>query len=447
MRLQEEVFETYKEQVNAHMEENREGALKAKEALENSPLNFKGVMDKTIHIPKVFDSETIDHFKKIASFTHGIFSKVIKEYRENADFRKLFPFSKELEELILLPIPYDALLPIMRMDLFYHEDTGEFKFCEINTDGTAAMIRDLEMRKVLNYNPAHNYVSERYELEPFELFDSWVKTFMSLYETYPKKRENPNVALVDFLENATYTEFEEFERHFKAAGINCEICEIRSLKYEDGVLYSEKGNRIDAIYRRVVTADIMDHYDEVGALLDAVRDDSVFIAGSFATQVIHTKWLFYVLHHEMTEKFLTEEELAFVKKHIPLTLEFSSEYISMEEVISNKDKYILKPMDAYASKGIYAAGREHGTAEWEKIAKDLYGKGYICQEYCEQYMKDNIDFGWGDGKWHKFINMPGLYTYNGEFKGILMRTTCEENIITAHDNERTMPVFLVKGKK
>ena len=62
-------------------------------------------------------------------------------------------------------------------------------------------------------------------------------------------------------------------------------------------------------------------------------------------------------------------------------------------------------------------------------------------------MTDNIDFAWGDGKWHPFINMPGLYTYNGVFAGFLFRTTCEEKIIVAHENERTLPVFLVKGRK
>ena len=41
----------------------------------------------------------------------------------------------------------------------------------------------------------------------------------------------------------------------------------------------------------------------------------------------------------------------------------------------------------------------------------------------------------------------GLYVYNGKFVGILMRMCCEENIIVAHENERTVPVFVVKGKK
>ncbi len=43
--------------------------------------------------------------------------------------------------------------------------------------------------------------------------------------------------------------------------------------------------------------------------------------------------------------------------------------------------------------------------------------------------------------------MPGLYVYHGRFAGVLMRMACEENIIVAHENERTVPVFVVKGRK
>jgi hypothetical protein len=43
------------------------------------------------------------------------------------------------------------------------------------------------------------------------------------------------------------------------------------------------------------------------------------------------------------------------------------------------------------------------------------------------------------------MNMPGLYTYNGVFQGVLMRICCGENIIVAHDNERTLPVYTVTG--
>jgi len=447
MRLQDQVYEVYKNNINANMEENRKGALLMKEALEKSPLNHNGVMEKTLQIPKVFDEKTVEQFEAITEATIRIFDKVIEEYRKNPEYRGLFPFSKELEELILLPPAYDGNLAIARLDLFYDKDSGDFRFCEINTDGTAAMYRDLEMRKALGFIPAHKAVEEAFELEPFELFDSWVQTFLSLYGTYGKKKENPFVVMADFLENATIKEFEEFERSFKKAGIDCEICDIRTLKYTDGALYTAQGKKIDAIYRRAVTADIMAHFEEVEDFVNAVRDDAVFIAGAFVTQIIHNKWIFHVLRHDMTKAILTKEEFDFVEKHIPLTLELTPEYISLEEVRSTKDRWIIKPMDAYASKGIYAAGKDYSQEDWDKLTGDLYGTGYLCQEYCRQYMTDNIDFAWGDGEWHPYINMPGLYVYNRKFAGVLMRMACEENIIVAHDNERTVPVFVVKGKK
>ena len=417
MRLQKEVYNEYRKHIEEHFEENRKGALAVRYNLEHSPLYWNGMVDKTVQIPKVYDKQAIEQFRSIARTAYGIFGKVIREYREHEDYRKLFPYSKELEELILLPTPYDGFLPIARFDLFYDENSGDFMFCEINTDGTAAMLRDLEMRKALINNPAHQAVIRKYDLKPFELFDTWVKTFLSLYETYGNKVDHP--------------------------GVNCEICDIRSLSYRDGVLYSPAGNKVDAVYRRAVTADILDHYEEVTDFLQAVRDDAVFFAGAFATQIIHSKWLFHILHLERTKSFLTEEEREFVEAHIPATTEFSKEFIPLEKVQGNKDRYMIKPMDAYASKGVYAAGPEYSQEDWEQVTAQLYGKGYICQTYCRQYLTDNIDFAWGDGTWQPYINMPGLYVYNGEFSGFLMRMACGEKIIVAHENERTVPVFMV----
>ena len=141
MRLQDQVYEVYREHINTHMEENRQEAFLMKEMVERSPLNHEGVLDKTLQIPKVYDAETVARFREITEISIRIFEKVIAAYRRDPEYRKLFPFSGELEELILLPAPYEGELAIARLDLFYDQDSGEFRFCEINTDGTAAMIR------------------------------------------------------------------------------------------------------------------------------------------------------------------------------------------------------------------------------------------------------------------------------------------------------------------
>ena len=66
-------------------------------------------------------------------------------YAKDEDYRRLFGFEPKLEELILREPTYDSPIPIARIDIFYNEETGDFKFCEFNTDGTSAMNEDREL--------------------------------------------------------------------------------------------------------------------------------------------------------------------------------------------------------------------------------------------------------------------------------------------------------------
>lgn len=443
MKTIEEIRGEYRALIDADREGNLAGALALKANMERSPLHYKGQFTSpTLHIPRLYTEETIGHFRQIVRTAYAILEKVIREYLENAEYRKLFPFSRELEELILQPNGYDSLLPIARFDIFYHEDSGEFYFCEINTDGTSAMNEDRLHDEFMLDNPAHQEMRRRYRFRTMELFDSWVQTFLSLYRTYVHPVQKPNVAIVDFLENATLREFQEFARRFQRAGVDCEICDIRDLRYEDGRLISPTGHVVDAVYRRAVTTDIMAHFGEVTAFLQAARENACFIAGSFCTQIAHHKSIFHILHLPETQRFLSPEEREFIRKHVPQTLPFAEGSIPAEEVVRNRECYILKPEDSYGSNGVFA-GVEYSPGEWEKIVHDTYGNGYICQEYCPQYAEDNIDFAFGDGQWHSYITMAGLFVYNGEFAGVYSRAAEGNGIIASLRNERALPTYVV----
>ncbi len=439
----QEVRKEYRDLINEDQEKNRKGALALKDNMERSPLYFRDrFASKTLQIPRLYSEEMVEQFREIVSASYRIFGKVIREYLSHADYRALFPFSKELEELILLPRGYEEVLPIARFDIFYHEDTGEFYFCEINTDGTSGMNEDRLQDVFILDNPAHQEMRRRYRFRTFELFDSWVDAFMKLYRTYEKQTENPNIAIIDFLDTGTLREFQEFARHFQKAGYNCEICDIRELQFENGRLLSPSGHGIDAVYRRAVTTDIMEHKEEVKPFLEAVRKGAFFMAGSFCTQIIHHKYLFHILHLPRTMQFLTEEEQRFIRKHVPRTVPFGREYIAREEVVSGRERFILKPEDSYGSSGVHA-GVECSQEEWEQIVGSTYENGYICQDYVPQYASDNIDFAFGDGKWHSYITMAGLFVYCGNFAGVFSRAAEGDGIIASHRNERTQATYMV----
>lgn len=438
-----EITREYKKLIEENFEYNRQAGLKVKDYLEHSSVAYHGRCVHTLHIPKIFTAEVIEHYREIVKTTYGIFEKVIKEYLQNPKYRKLFPFSKELEELILVPNLYQSYLPIARFDIFYNEETGDFKFCEINTDGTSAMNEDYVLNMAVELNPVHQKMKEKYEFHTFELFDTWIETFMEIYNTYEKKKERPYIAIVDFLEHCSITEFQEFERRFKLAGYDFEICEITELTYHDNVLYSPTGHPIDVIYRRAVTTDVMEHYNEVQPFVQAVKNQDVCIIGSFCTQIIHNKWLFRMLHMDETLQFLTEEEQEFVKTHIPYTNLLKKNEETIRHVAANKDRYIIKPLDSYASRGVFA-GVDLTQEEWEEKVTAFACDDYIYQEYCHPYRTDNIYLVDPKPVFKKYTNMSGIFVYNGEFAGIYSRLS-DGGIISSQYNEKAVATMYLSN--
>lgn len=435
----------YKQYILEHEEECQASGAAIKEYLDHSTAAYNGLVVHTLHIPKIFTEKEIEYFCWIVKTTYSILTKVIREYIDNPAYRKYFPFSKELEELILVPNLYDSLLPVARFDIFFNEETWDFKFCEINTDGTSAMNEDYVLNQALALNDAHQEMLKKYAFSTFELYDSLVESFMKLYDTYEKKVENPYIVITDFMDHCCVNEFKEFAARFQKAGYETEICNIRDMTYRDGVLYSAAGHPIDLIYRRAVTCDIMAHYDEIQPFIQAVKDQNVCVMGSICTQIPHNKWLFKMLRDNATMKLLTEEEQKFVTDHIPYTNLMDDRFCRMDEILDDKDRWIIKPLDSYASRGVFA-GIDYSDDDWEDIIHRHWNKNYIYQEYYHPYRTDNICFRDAHPEFHSYTNMSGLYVYNGEFAGIYSRLSTG-GIISSQYNERAVATLVLKEEK
>lgn len=436
----------YRAYIEKNFEESIQSGLAVKDYLEHSTVAYHGRCVHTLHIPKIYSKEEIKDFQRIVKTTYGIFEKIIKEYLNCEDYRRLFPFSERMEELICVPNGYDSVLPIARFDIFYSEVNGAFKYCEINTDGTSAMNEDRELNIALERNNVHSYMKEKYKFTKFELFDSWIDTFLDLYESYEHKVENPNVAIVDFIDNhASTTEFEEFRKRFELRGIPCHICDIRTLQYEDGKLKDADGFEIHAVYRRAVTSDVEKHYDEILDFIHAVKEQAVCLVGSFCTQIIHNKWLFKIIREERTLQILTEEEQEFVKEHIPETMLLSKANCDLDHLIRTKDNWIVKPLDSYASQGVFA-GIDYSMSAWADIINQHMDCDYIIQEYYPPHKTDNIYFSQENPKFVGYSNMAGLFVYNGKFAGVYSRLS-DGGIISSQYNEKSVATLMLESKK
>ena len=426
------------EYIMSHYNEAKRDFDKITEQLQLSDLNFRGRCTKTLSIPKVFTSSDIELFEDFASKCISVFNKVIDRYLKDAEYRKLFPYCKELEELILLPKQFGVHIPMTRIDFFYNEKSKSIKLCEVNTDGTGAMNKHRILSDLLSYNTAVSEVlGDRYLT--FELFDTWVKEFMSIWNEYSGNKPNPTVAIIDFLDRGTVNEFKRFKEAFLRHDIDCIICDIRELSY-DGEKLMFDGRGIDVIYRRAVTSDIMENCGDIKPFISAVKDNNVCIVGGFRTQIIHNKVSFIILHKEETQTFMTEEEKAFIKRHVPVTKELSFLSAEEENIYKTKDSWIIKPYDLYYARGVFA-GVDYSTNEWREVVEKSIEEGdYLMQEYCVPYKTKNIDFSDKDPKVRDFRNMTGAFCYNEKLYGILSQQSTGG--IISHHNERVVATVI-----
>ncbi len=436
----------YKGLVDSDIKASVKDAKKAQERMIKSTAYSHGILVHTLYLPKIFTKEMYVVFKYAADMMYSILDKVIREYESNPKYRQLFGFEKRLEELILRPRTYSCSLPIARIDIFFNEDDFSFKFCEFNADGASAMNEDRELYNVISKTKAFKQFSESFEIKQNELFQSWVNEFLKIYSETKSAKKNPHIAIVDFLNNEVNNEFEEFKRVFNKNKCTCEICEITKLKYENGVLYSENGNKIDAIYRRAVTCDIMENYNNVIPFINAVKDNSVILIGDFRTQVIHNKLVFKILHDDMTKKILTHDENTFVSEHIPFTTNLTEQALKRFDVLSNKNNWVIKPEDSYASKGVHAGVEFSNEGEWCKTVKENTDNHYLLQEYCTPYELPNIDLLYdSNAQYINYSNITGLFVYNGNLWGVYSRIA-KNSIISTQYSEMSLPTIIVSEK-
>lgn len=442
-----EITKRYIELTRGDLETHAKTAREANDYILNSTARYHGRCVKALYVPKIYTEKEERLFDSLVTTICGIFYKVMEQYEKDGDYRRLFGFEPRLEELILRKPRYQSPIPIARIDIFLNEETGDFKFCEFNTDGTSAMNEDRELNIAIKKTKAYQEMEQEYDFKTLELFDSWVETFLEIYHTAKDAKEYPNVAIVDFMENATETEFQIFAEHFRDHGVRAEVCEIRDLKYHNRRLYTPGGMEIDAIYRRAVTSDIMAHYGEVKDFIEAVKAEDVCLIGDFRTQIAHNKILYKILHLPQTRAFLNEEERAFVEAHVPKTYSIHDERLSTEEVLAQKDRWILKPEDSYGSKGIHA-GVECSGEEWKEYflreRKDEKST-YLIQEFCTPYQTLNIDLTKEQPEFFPVYNLTGLFTYGGRFRGVYSRISGSE-IISTQYSEMALPTLFAKKK-
>ena len=232
-------------------------------------------------IPRLFNRKTYDTMKETAETAHRILVKVIERYLADPEYRRAFDFDPRLEELILLPRGYDSVLPFARVDTFL--DGGRLPGEVLRVQRRRLVGHEREPRDHHVGGAVRNVQGVR-EPPPgggLRAVRVVVQAFLDIYATYARRVENPRIAICDYLENGVVDEFHIYADLFRQRGVECVVADVRELSFDGEALHDKDGQRIDAVWRRCVTNDVIDHWDDSQELLNAVRAEKVALIGSF----------------------------------------------------------------------------------------------------------------------------------------------------------------------
>ena len=132
-----------------------------------------------------------------------------------------------------------------------------------------------------------------------------------------------------------------------------------------------------------------------------------------------------------------------MRDHVPATylLDASSDLAPFAE----RERWIAKPRDGYNSIGV-RAGRDCTDAEWRTVLDEVAQSGGIVQEYVVPYASSNVEGGVAgqDRPFEPYMNMEGLFLFNGRFSGVFTRCG-QASVIGEFAGRLNMGCLVVEG--
>ena len=119
-----------------------------------------------------------------------------------------------------------------------YDGKKDYKFCELNTDGSSAMLEDKSLADLMKDTKAIKKLEEKYKIDHVNLLETLVDSIEELYFSIKGKKEKINIAIVDIIEFDNI-EFQTIKNLFKKRGHNCKIANLKDLERKNKGLYIE----------------------------------------------------------------------------------------------------------------------------------------------------------------------------------------------------------------
>ena len=313
---------------------------------------------------------------------YAAFDRLERALLADGDLRLELDLDPREAALALVDPGFRASSPSARLDGFVGED-GIIRFVEYNAESPAGMAYNDELSAVFAALPVMKAFKKKHALTGFPVR---AKQLGILRRARRPRGDLKTIAIVDWRGLPTLTEFEMFARYFEEQGLRAIICAPQDLEYARKVLRAG-GTRIDVVYRRVLTSELLAKPAAAKALVQAYTDGTVTVVNSFRAKLLHKKMSLALLSDDRYAKLYTPEQRKAIATHIPWTRKmreghttYRGTVVDLVDLITrHKDRFVLKPNDEYGGKGV-VLGWTVGQHDWEQTILTGLTASYVVQE-------------------------------------------------------------------
>ncbi|GIL15629.1 MAG: hypothetical protein BroJett039_08020 [Chloroflexota bacterium] len=341
----------------------------------------------TVLRPRFLTSEQYHFLQRAIHAVMPAFGKAYRAALADDALRAQFHLNDWEETVVREKFGFSEPSPSARMDTFYLPEQGILQLTEYNAEIPAGQTYTDVLSEVFYGLRVMGEFQKRYEVRPLPTRNQMLHALLDSYRQWGGSAR-PNIAILDWHEVPTYSEFVLYKEYFESQGYTAEIIDPRACEYKNGKLVAN-GFEINLVYKRVLISELVERGD-LGLnhpVIRAVRDNAVCMVNPFACKILHKKASLAVLTDERNQHLYSAAEWDALQRFVPWTRVLEERKTTyngatvdlMPFLASHKDEFVVKPNDEYGGKGI-VLGWTVSQSEWEKLLQERLSEANIAQK-------------------------------------------------------------------
>lgn len=382
------------------------------------------------------------------------FQAVYDRALADATFRQQFRMLDWEEELLAIDPGFACPSPTSRFDTFFASD-DELFFTELNSETPAGAGYSDALADIFYGLPVFQEFQRRFQVFPIPARPGVLHALTDAFKQWQGNTSDPpRIAILDWREVPTFSEFVVFYDYFKQMGFECRIVDPREVEYRDGKLMADDYH-ITLIYKRVLISELIERGGLDHPVVRAVRDRAVCMANTFRCKILFKKASLAVLSDERNAALFTPVQQQAIAKHIPWTRVMEArktlnpdgaEVDLVPWASANKDRLVLKPNDDYGGHGIVLGWTVEQRA-WDDAVQTALQAPYVVQQKVK--LPKEAFPGFENGALHvldRMLDTNPYVAFGTHMHGCLTRISTEALVNVTAGGGSTVPTFLVEPR-